>query len=267
MRLSVLLRTRNSARELRRFEECVRRGFDVVLVDHDSADETREVLNGPDVTIVDWDRNGYSFGGAINLGVSYCRGEWVVVISPHARPIQTDFWIRLERDLEALPKEVDACQVMIVYPGPPPKRVEGLRFLDASSMSLLPQTLLSNTCCAYRKTALVKMPFCEELRAAEDIDWIYRALLGGGKIAINSGISVYYENRASLGRYWMKGRTDLPAMSAIFGVNCIPSRFSILWGIAKDMVRLSIGRIPFWWWERIFVKRLAELTLSRKRRA
>ena len=237
-----------------------------MLVDHGSADETRGVLKGPNVTVVDWDRVGYSFGGAINLGASRCRGEWIVVISPHAQPIQPDFWARLERDLEALPKDVDACQAMIVYPGPPPKKVEGLRILDASSMSLLPQTLLSNTCCAYRKTALVKMPFHEKLRAAEDIDWIYRALRRGRKIAINSDISVYYENRASLGRYWVKGRTDLPCVSAIFGVDCIPSRFSILWGIAKDMVRVSIGRIPFWWWKRIFVKRLAELTLSRKRR-
>jgi hypothetical protein len=111
------------------------------------------------------------------------------------------------------------------------------------------------------------MPFDETLLAAEDVDWVHRALQRGWKVAIDGRLSVFYENRAPLRRYWEKGKTDLPAVSAILGVNCIPSRRETFYVIAKDIVRVCIGRIPPWWWARLFAKRLAELTLSRKARA
>jgi len=267
MRFSVLLRTRESAAELPRFEEGLKRGWNVVVVDHRSSDQTREIARGWQATVVDWNREEYSFGGAINAGVPRCEGEWILVMSPHASPVGLDFWKDLERDLEGLGEDVMACQIPIAYPGPQKRKKTGIRILDETKISTLHREEVSNTCCAYRKSALLEMPFDERLSAAEDVDWVHRALRRGWQIAIDGNVAVLYENRAPLRRYWEKGKTDLPAVSAILGVNCIPSRAETLYVIAKDIVRVCIGRIPPWWWMRLLAKRLAELTLSRTARA
>lgn len=262
MTFSILLRTRNHASELGHFEECAGRGFDMVFVDHDSADATLDFAKRWNATVVPWEKGDYSFGGALNEGVAHCKGDWIIVISPHVYPIESNFWDILRSDLEGLSPDVVACQVPVNYPGPTYRAETGIRILSKADLPVLHRMLHGNTCCAYRKSALAEMPFNENLQSAEDAEWVLRAIRHGLRVAIDGHVGVWYENRAPLSRYWRKGKTDLPAMSAIFGVNCVPSRQRTLFEIAKDIVRMGIGRIPFWWWKRIFVKRLAELTLG-----
>jgi glycosyltransferase involved in cell wall biosynthesis len=261
MKLSILLRTQNSAQELPRFRECAEREFDIVCVDHASRDGTKEIVRGMGGRLIPWERRDFSYGGALNLGVPFCEQDWILAMSPHARPVQPHFWDRLASDLSGLPDDVLACQVALTYPGSRNPRAGKMRILTVADIPSLPNGLYGNTCCAYRKDALISMPFDESLKSSEDVEWVLRALRNGNNVAIDENICVFYQNRAPLSRYWRKGRTDLPALSAILGVNCHPGRLATLFTMGKDFARLCIGRIPGWWWVRMFVKRLAELTL------
>jgi hypothetical protein len=140
-------------------------------------------------------------------------------------------------------------------------RRPGVTFLGAADLEIMPWHLYGNTCCAYRRSALERFPFDEMLPTAEDLEWTVRVVRAGFQIGISHRIPVVYRNRAPFSRYWRRGRTDLPTVARICGMDLRPSWGASMGFLLKDTAQLFLRRLPFWLWARLVVKRLGELSL------
>lgn len=258
VKLTILLRTQNTEKELEKFRG---RADEIVVVDHASRDGTRAVAAAMGAKVVPYGEGAYSYGRALNLGVPVCEGEWILVASQHFEPMHEGFWKDLVRDLEKLPDHVVACQSPIFLTPKARGGSQGITFIGPEDLEFVPWALYGNTCCAYRRERLLKQPFDESLPTAEDVEWCYRAVRGGGRICIDHRLPVIYRNRAPLARYWRRGRTDLPAVAGIYGIELKTSIFSGVGFLVKDAAQFLRGGLPPWLWIRLFVKRLAELSL------
>jgi len=96
VKLSVVIRCRNEAASLKRTFAALRaQQFDlrweVIVVDNESEDATPEIAREFGAQIVPISRREFSYGRAINLGISRARGELVMLLSAHALPIGSYF--------------------------------------------------------------------------------------------------------------------------------------------------------------------------------
>jgi len=258
---SILLRTRNEEKELAEFTARIPRNWELIVVDHASSDRTVEVAKRVGAKVVNYSRKEYSYGAAINSGISECAGEWVLVASLHFEPLIEQFWEKLSRDLKDLPLDVLACQPAGFLTAQAAQPSSGITFFDGNDLDSGFWKIYGNSCCAYRRSALERFPFDESLASAEDAEWCVRIVRGGYRIAVDYRLPYLYRNRAPLIRYWKRGRADGPAVSEAFGVDFRPRWRGLLGSILKDFGWLLFGRIPWWLWIRLLVKRLAEFSL------
>src|ERR1700732_3861072 len=96
--VSVLIRVHNEEPALRRLFECLRiqrldRPFEVVVIDNESEDESAEVAKRMGARVFTFPRSFFGYGRAINVGVSLCRGDLIVLLSAHSWP-QGDDWLK-----------------------------------------------------------------------------------------------------------------------------------------------------------------------------
>ena len=261
VKLTILLRTRNSQNELWKFEERARQGDEIVIVDHASSDRTLDIAAKMGAKIVPYSREVFSYGAALNVGIPVCTNDWVLVASPHFEPWNDRFWSRLVQDLGDLPVDVVACQAPIFLGRRTNHPKQGITFTGSADLGDVPWRLYGNTCCAYRRQWLDRFPFDEQLLTAEDVEWCYRVVQAGYRICVDHRVPVVYRNRAPIGRYWRRGRTDFPALSMIYQREIRPAWSEIFVAFIKEGLLFILGRIPFWLWIRLVVKRTAELTL------
>ena len=94
--LSIVIRCRNEARSLHRTFAALHAQkcdfvWEVVLVDNESEDGSREIAQEFGARIVSLSRQSFTYGRAINLGISHARGELVMLLSAHVLPIGSHF--------------------------------------------------------------------------------------------------------------------------------------------------------------------------------
>ena len=95
-KLSIVIRCRNEAGSLRNVFAALRAQrcdfeWEVVLVDNESEDETRRIAEEFGARVVHIARQEFTYGKAINVGVSQSLGELVMLLSAHALPIGSYF--------------------------------------------------------------------------------------------------------------------------------------------------------------------------------
>jgi glycosyltransferase involved in cell wall biosynthesis len=141
---------------------------EIVAVDSGSSDDSVAILERHGVRVRHVARDRFSYGRSLNEGIRAARGEIVVLISAHCRPLSRDWLARLTEPLAAadvagtfgrqVPEPsvnpIEAVTLARLFPerGPSPVR-------------------LSNANAALRRTAVLARPFDEEAPTAEDHLW------------------------------------------------------------------------------------------------
>ena len=192
--LSVLIRTRNEAKSLRQVLEALaaqRCSFkwEIIVVDNESEDETLEICKQHRARVISIQRNEFTYGRALNLGIRNSIGQFVLICSAHCIPVGSYF---LESSVApfADPKMAAVrCLVGsykdqmaewykprdIQYESPEEqKRAESdsewVRYYPAAS------------CCVIRRSVWEQVPYNEELEAVEDKLWASEVLSKGFKV-------------------------------------------------------------------------------------
>jgi glycosyltransferase involved in cell wall biosynthesis len=142
--------------------------FEVVALDSGSRDGTLEILGRYPVRVEHDHRAPFSYGRALNRGADLARGEIVVYLSAHCRPLTRQWLATLTAPFSA--REVLATfgrQVPVPRVNPieaittgrnfPPSPPAGVRFSTANG--------------AVRRSAVRARPFDEEAPIAEDHLW------------------------------------------------------------------------------------------------
>lgn len=93
--VSVLIRNRNEAGALRIVLERLKIQYvqpgEIVIVDNESTDESREVAASFQCRVIHLPAGEFTYGRASNLGFENCSGDLVLMLSAHALPIGSHF--------------------------------------------------------------------------------------------------------------------------------------------------------------------------------
>jgi glycosyltransferase involved in cell wall biosynthesis len=152
---------------------------EIVIVDSGSTDATLAIAAAFPVRIVEIAPDDFSFGRALNLGLTYVNAELAVLASAHVYPIY-DSWIA------KLVAPFEDPSVGLSYgrqQTPPGACFSEHRLLaqwfPATSESRQRHPFCNNANACIRRSVWQQQPYDEQLTGLEDLDWAKRALAAG----------------------------------------------------------------------------------------
>ncbi len=217
-KVSVIIRAKNEERYLSETLTAITgqhfRDFEVVLVDSGSTDQTIEIGRQHGAKIVTMDPKEFTYGRALNLGVSHSEGQFLVSLSAHATP-HSDEW------LDRLVSGFRYTSVAGVYGRHIPRdnvslfELLGMRLSGVTSNTVRLQSgsaRFSNTNGAFRRDLWEAAPFDERLPGAEDIEWARRMQRLGYDILFEPRAAVYHSHGESFPRLLRRQLHDQPVI-------------------------------------------------------
>jgi glycosyltransferase involved in cell wall biosynthesis len=196
--VSVIIRTKNEERWIGSCLDAVFNqdypNFDVVVVDNESTDRTREIVARYHCTVRTISDAEFNFSRALNLGIKASRGTLLAIISGHCIPANEQWLLRLSLDFadplvaavygrqEPLPDSTsfDKRDLYTTFGLDRREQERDYFFHNANSMIC-------------RKT-WEQIPFSEEIQGVEDRDWAKKALSGGKRIIYEPMARVYHHH-------------------------------------------------------------------------
>lgn len=183
--LSVVIRNRNEASNLRACLAALRQqsvqDFELVLVDNESDDDSREVAREAAAMIVTINRKEFTYGKAINRGIAASGGDIILLLSPHSIPLHSDF-LSIIRTAFSDPVVAGVRCVQATRLKEVPEWHVPVVLRKGADVDVILQWGLNATCCAIRRQVWEMVPFEEEIEAAEDKVWTSRVLERGYEI-------------------------------------------------------------------------------------
>lgn len=175
---SVIIRNRNEAFYLQKSLEILNKVYkdnihEIIIVDNESSDDSLKIAKDQGCRIVKI--TDFTYGKAINLGISEAQSNFILLLSAHAVPVGNNFFKNSLKQIALNPK------------------VAGIRYIN--SISNYERALkndfkvenplrfgLAAGCCMINKHVWEKIRFDETLSASEDKEWSLRAKNAGYEI-------------------------------------------------------------------------------------
>ncbi len=201
--VSVIIRSYNEAAYIGRTLETVfsQSGFsgEVIVIDSESADNTREIALRHPVRLFSVRKSAFSYGAALNLGARLARGRIIINLSAHAIPAHHGW-------LAALTAPLSDDAVAGVYGRELP--IEGWNghfeakilndaFGPKPARSLL-NPFFSNANAAMRRKLVLDVPFDERVGWGEDNLWAREMQRRGLAIAYRPDAAVRHSHNTSM---------------------------------------------------------------------
>jgi GT2 family glycosyltransferase len=201
MTIGVVIRTLDEAELIGRCLEALsgQRGgheLDVLVVDSGSTDATVEIAEAHGARVIHIAPEDFDYSKALNLGIEEVRGDFVVLLSAHAIPLD-DEWLERMTAPFSDPEVAGVASGQVAWPGAPWWEVARLhgtfgaerRVYTAGDTEAM---LFSNAASCIRRSVWRDMPFT--LRAAEDLDWAQRVVGAGLKVVYEPAAEVYHSH-------------------------------------------------------------------------
>jgi 2-desacetyl-2-hydroxyethyl bacteriochlorophyllide A dehydrogenase len=194
---SIIIRTYNEEKHLpallRRIAEQEYRDFETIVVDSGSIDRTREIAAASADRLIPIRKHDFTFGYSLNEGIRNSSGQFIVIISAHAIPVDSSWLGNL---IEPLRKQKTA----MVY-----GRQHGVsqskfgEFLDFNrtfgpkrEVLKPPKFFANNANSAVRRDLWKQYPFDETLPGLEDIDWAKHWMKAGYIVVYEPSAGIYH---------------------------------------------------------------------------
>ena len=198
--VSVVIRTYNEAALLAQTLDAVtqQEGIkkEIIVIDSQSTDATVDIARSFSARIVEIKKSAFNYAAALNLGVRLARGKYIVNLSAHAVPADTEWLKNLIQPLaedpgtagvhgRELPMEnrCSGFEWKILTDSFPDCRIE--RENDF---------FFSNANSAMRRETLVDYPFDDSVGWAEDQLWADRMQKAGYKTVYQPSAAVYHSH-------------------------------------------------------------------------
>ena len=183
-----------------------------MVVDSGSTDGTLEIVRRFPVTLVQIPPEDFTYGYALNLGVSHADGDLIATLSAHSLPTDAD-WLR------SLISPFQDPRVAGVYGRQVPRtnatlfELAGMRLtglLSERPKLLDKRPLFSNANGAFRRSLWAEHPFDELIRGAEDIAGARSMQEHGYLIAYEPKAAVYHSHGEHPLRHLRRASRDVP---------------------------------------------------------
>lgn len=232
MKVSVIIRTYNEERWI---GTCLQRVFsqdfdgdiEVIIVDSYSTDKTIEIAKQYDTKIV---YLPYSPGRSINYGIENSDGEYIIILSAHAIPVDNKWMHNLIKNLDD-PNVAGVYGKHIPHPDCNPLEVRTmLRIFGPYREIHTEGCFFHNANSAIRRSLWKEIPFREEMEASEDQAWAKEVQGRGYVIIYDPSAAVMHSHNETLKqtykRHWLVGFTlasiqePIPTQWFILRVGC-----------------------------------------------
>lgn len=242
MRASILIRTKNEARDLDATLRAVLQQAvppsEVIVIDSGSTDDTVETASRHPVTVLHLPPEAWNYSRALNRAAAATTGEVLVCLSAHCAPISSAWLGHLVGHFE------DPTVAGVWGPGykpgstlpvpGPPERQEPGTYTSANYL-----WGLSNANSAVRRSLWEDHPFDEDLPAAEDKAW--------GKAMLDRGYAIVFDPRAAvwhpphtLGNSFRRNRAVYAGLRTLFPDLTRPNPVRIVSRAAARNVRTRV---------------------------
>ena len=216
---SIVIRAKNEASAIgetlaRIQEQAGAPGFEIIVVDSGSTDGTVDIARRFDVRLIEIPQQSFTYGRALNIGITAAQGEFVVALSAHSTPVDN-------RWLASLLDPFRDSTIGAVYGRQTPRsnatklELFGMWLSGVTSQTPRRQErdmMFSNANGAFRRGLALQHPFDETLPGAEDLawaDWIERQ---GWAVCYQPMAAVYHSHGESLGRLLRRMAKDQPTI-------------------------------------------------------
>ncbi len=201
--ISVVIRTKNEEEFIGfAIQSCIDHFSDpeIIIVDDNSNDDTLKIISLFDkqnIKIVKLN-SSYSPGKSINLGVSHCKNETVLVLSAHCQIID----LNLNKVKNLLKKYVAVFgnQTPIFRGKKITKRYIWSHFKDEDVINMYSEienrNFLHNAYCFYNKSFLIENKFDEKYIGKEDRYWAIEM--------VKNNYEYYYLSSLRVNHFWTK---------------------------------------------------------------
>lgn len=230
--LSAVIRTRNSAHNLKQLFDALaaqRTSFawEIIVVDNDSEDETLKICQKFGAKVIPISRREFTYGRALNLGISNARGQLIFLCSAHSVPVGSYF---LERAVAPFddPKIAAVRCLSGTYRE---QTAQWYAARDIEYVSLDEQKKAevgtdwiaqypSASCCVIRRSVWEQSPYDEHLESCEDKVWASQILSKGFKVrCCADAVFIYNRNRRRVDA-WKGEARGFRALYRVKG--CVP---------------------------------------------
>jgi len=200
--VSIVIRCRDESRHLGPVLDAVldqagAPSFEVLALDSGSRDGTLALLSARPVRIEHLRPESFSYGRALNRGAALARGELLVYLSAHCRPLGPGWLADLVAPFAVVEvvatfgrqvpmRSVNPIEAITTARNFPPDPPAGVRFSTANA--------------AVRRTAVLTRPFDEEIAIAEDHLWACGVRAPGG-IVYRPAAAVAHSHPMSLAHW------------------------------------------------------------------
>jgi rhamnosyltransferase len=188
--------------------------YEVVVVDSGSSDDTVEIVRRFPVRLIQIAPETFTYGRALNLGISESTGQFIASLSAHSTPAH-DRW--LSNLIEPFGNERVAGVVGRQIPRPNATWLELIGMRMSGVMSLRPvlrerNPMFSNANGGFRRSLWERVPFDEEVAGAEDIAWARSMQALGYLIAYEPGAAAYHSHGEPLIKHLRRTMHDAPTV-------------------------------------------------------
>ena len=198
LKASVVIRCKNEAKQLKElldvlFEQ-TEMGFELIIVDNDSTDETRTLLKKfPVATTINIPDNEFNHAISCNLGMYVARKNLVVLINGHCLPV-SNTWLAdgLSNFTSKKVAGIDG-NYRSRRDGSKSEKLGDIWQADTLNQKSEGQTL-TTTNAIIRRDLWEKYPFDESLPECEDYDWSKEVLARGFRTIKEPKFNVYHSH-------------------------------------------------------------------------
>ena len=165
---------------------------EIVLVDSGSTDNTLKIAEKHGCRIVHIRKEEFSFGRSLNLGCQKATGDFLVFVSGHCVPVDTNWlWELVKPLVDEVAVYSYGRQVGNEYSQFSERQLFRKYFPERSQ---IPQKgfFCNNANAALTKNVWIENPFDEELTGLEDMELAKRLVEQGRKVAYAAESSVYH---------------------------------------------------------------------------
>lgn len=212
-RVSIIIRTFNEEKHLgnllRAIKEQNYQDYEIILVDSGSTDRTLEIARANCDRIIQIQSRDFTFGYSLNVGCRQSQGDYFVIISAHATPIDAHWLTNIIAPFENE-------QVAMVYGrhiGAQETKYSEKRDFEKYFGTLednkhpLPH-FANNANSAIRARVWQSHHFNEYLTGLEDLDWSRWAQEQGFKVKYAPGAAVYHIHQESWPQVYNRYRRE-----------------------------------------------------------
>lgn len=204
-KISFVIRTKNEERKLESvlcsiLNQNSEYEVEIIIVDSGSIDNTLSIAKKYNCKIITIKPEDFSWGYALNKGVSQAQGDTIAIISGHCifenqnclQNLYTTYNLNPEISViygrqcgDAKEDPFECCDLNHFYP-----IEDTLKYIENNIYKLT----ISNACCFFKSSVWEKNKFDEILQSCEDTKWAEDVLNSGYKIGYLSSISVIHSH-------------------------------------------------------------------------